>query len=239
MGKRITSQKRGRGTSVYKSPSHKHRGQIKHRKTDEKEMSDVVRGKVIDILPDPGRSAPVARVAFEDGKKMFALCVEGIQLGEEVACGVNAEIKIGNTLPLSKIPEGAFVSNVEKLPGDGGKFIRATGAYGLVVSHEGDKVVLQMPSGELKTIHANCRATIGVVAGGGRTDKPILKAGKAYHMQRPRARYWPIVRKVAMNAVAHPHGGGSGSPGKPTSVGRDTPPGRKVGLIAPRRTGRR
>jgi large subunit ribosomal protein L2 len=239
MGKRITVQKRGRGTSVYKAPSHKSRGEIKHRNIDEQERTGKVSGKVIDIMTDPGRSAPVVKAEFEDGKKRLLLATEGVHLGEEVSFGVAAKIKRGNTLPLSSIPEGTPISNIEKLPGDGGKFIRASGTYGLVVSHEGDKTVIQMPSGELKTMHSLCRATIGIVAGGGRREKPILKAGKAWHMQRPRARYWPIVRKVTMNAVAHPHGGGSGSPGKPTSVSRDTPPGRKVGLIAPRRTGKR
>lgn len=239
MGKRITSQRRGKGTSVYKAPSHKYRGEVKHRKIDEKERTGVVIGRIIDITPDPARTAPIAKVKFEGGEKDIVLGVEGMQVGDEVAYGVNAEIKRGNALPLYRIPEGTPVSNVEKLPGDGGKFIRASGSYGLIVSHEGETVVLQMPSGELKTVHSMCRATIGIIAGGGRTDKPILKAGKRWHMLRPRAKYWPIVRKVAMNPVAHPHGGASGSPGKPTSVSRNAPPGRKVGLIAPRRTGRR
>lgn len=240
MGKRIIVQRRGRGTSVFKAPSHRSRGEVKYRNVDEKERTGVVKGKVVDIIPDPGRSAPVARARFEDGEKRLVLGVEGMQVGDEISYGVDAEIKRGNTLPLSRIPEGTPVSNIEKLPGDGGKFVRASGAYGQVISHdEGNKVVLQMPSGQLKTVHSECRATIGIVAGGGRKDKPILKAGKMWHMLRPTAKYWPIVRKVAMNVVAHPHGGGSGSPGAPTSVSRNTPPGRKVGLIAPRRTGRR
>ncbi len=239
MGKRIIVQRRGRGTSVYKAPSHRYRGEVKYRNIDEKESTGVVRGNIIDIIQDPGRSAPVVKAEFEDGEKRLVLGIEGMQVGGEVSHGIDAEIKKGNTLPLFRIPEGTPVSNVEKLPGDGGKFIRASGSYGLVVSHEGDKAVLQMPSGELKTMHSMCRATVGIVAGGGRKDKPILKAGKMWHMQRPKAKYWPIVRKVAMNPVAHPHGGASGSPGKPTSVSRNTPPGRKVGLIAPRRTGKR
>ncbi|MBU2559992.1 50S ribosomal protein L2 [archaeon] len=239
MGKRLTVQKRGKGSSVYKSPSHRHRGEVKHRGIDEKERAGVVTGKVVDIMMDPGRTAPVVRVRFEGGEKRLLLGTEGVQLGDEISYGASSKIKRGNTLPLSSIPEGTPISNVEKLQGDGGKFIRASGSYGLVVSHEGDKTVIQMPSGVLKTVHSASRATLGIVAGGGRREKPILKAGKAWHMQRPRARYWPIVRGVAMNAIAHPHGGGSGSPGKPTSVSRNTPPGRKVGLIAPRRTGRR
>ncbi len=239
MGKRITVQKRGKGGSVYKAPSHRYRGEVKYRDIDEKERTEVVKGRIIDIIPDPGRSAPVVKTEFEDGEKRLVLGIEGMQVGDEISYGVNAEVKRGNTLPLSRIPEGTPVSNVEKLPGDGGKFIRASGTYGLVISREGGKVVLQMPSGELKTVNSMCRATIGIVAAGGRREKPILKAGKMWHMLRPRAKYWPIVRKVAMNAVSHPHGGGSGAPGKPTSVSRNTPPGRKVGLIAPRRTGKR
>lgn len=239
MGKRLIVQRRGRGTSVFRAPSHKYRGEVKYRKIDEKERTDVVNGRVIEIMTDPGRSAPVVKVKFEDGEKKLVLGIEGMQVGGEVSHGVNAEIKKGNTLPLFRIPEGTPISNIEKLPGDGGKFIRASGSYGLIVSQEGDKAVIQMPSGELKTVHSRCRATVGIVAGGGRKDKPILKAGKAWHMQRSKAKYWPIVRKVAMNPVAHPHGGASGSPGKPTSVSRNAPPGRKVGLIAPRRTGRR
>jgi large subunit ribosomal protein L2 len=239
MGKRIIVQRRGKGTSVYKAPSHRYKGEVTHRRYDEKEKKGVVKGRITDILHDPGRSTPLVQVEFEDGEKGLMPALEGMKVGDEVACGVEAEITRGNTLPLANIPEGTPISNVENLPGDGGKFIRASGSYGLVIAHDVDKAVIQLPSGELKTLDPRCRATIGIIAGGGRVDKPILKAGKMWHVLKPTARYWPKVRKVAMNPVDHPHGGGSRRPGKPASVSRNAPPGQKVGLIAPRRTGRK
>lgn len=239
MGKRITVQRRGKGTSVYKAPSHRYLAEVKHRRYDAAEKDGVVKGKILDLVHAPGRSTPLMKVTFEDGKTMYILASEGVMVGGEIACGVAAEIIPGNTLPLGKIPEGTPVHNVENGPGDGGKFIRSSGTYGLLITHDVDRSVVQLPSGALKTLDSRCRATIGIVAAGGRRDKPIMKAGKMWHMLKPKAKYWPIVRKVVMNAVAHPHGGGSGHPGKPTCVSRDTPPGRKVGLIAARRTGRR
>jgi large subunit ribosomal protein L2 len=149
-------------------------------------------------------------------------------------------IKLGNIMPLSKIPEGTPVFNIEKNPGDGGKFVRSAGTYALLVAHDGVNSVLQLPSGSMKTINSNCRATIGIVGGGGRKEKPLLKAGKKHHSIRAKRRNWPRVRAVAMNVVNHPYGGGSKqSAGKPDSVSRNAPPGRKVGKIAPKRTGKR
>lgn len=239
MGKPIISQRRGKGTSVFISPSHLHKGEIKYRKYDELEKTGAISGIVKDIIPAAGRSCPLVKVIFEDGTRKLMLGMEGIKVGDTIEIGAAAPIKMGNSLPLSKIPEGTPICNIENHEGDGGKMVRASGTYGLLVSHEGNKVVIKMPSGQMKTLSEKCRATIGVVAGGGRRDKPIMKAGKMWHMLRPTARYWPIVRKIRMNSFDHPYGGNSGSPGKPKTVSRDTPPGRKVGLIAARRTGRR
>ncbi|MFQ6105608.1 MAG: 50S ribosomal protein L2 [Candidatus Hydrothermarchaeaceae archaeon] len=236
MGKRITVQRRGKGTSVYRSRSHKHKGDVTYRAEDAKEIAV---GKVVDIIHAPGRSSPLARVLFEDGKSQLMLAMEGMKVGDEIQHGTEAEVKPGNVLPLSKIPEGTYIYNIENKPGDGGKFVRATGTFALLISHDADSAVVKLPSGKLKSINSRCRATIGVVSGGGRKDKPIFKAGKMWHILKPKAKYWPIVRKVRMNPVAHPHGGGSGHPGKPTSVSRNAPPGRKVGLIAARRGGKR
>jgi len=239
MGKRITSQRRGKGTSVYKAPSHKYLGEIKHGRYDEREKTGVRRGKVLDIIHDPARGAPVIEVKFEDGEKRLLLALEGVKVGDEISCGVAAEIAQGNTLPLSKIPEGTPIHNIENAPGDGGRLVRSSGTYALLITHDVGKSVVQLPSGELKSIDSRCRATIGIVAGGGRRDKPLLKAGKKWHILKSKAKYWPIVGKVKMSPKAHPHGGGSGTPGKPTSVSRHAPPGKKVGLIAARRTGRK
>ncbi len=138
------------------------------------------------------------------------------------------------------MPEGTVVSNLEGHLGDRGQFARASGTYAIVIGHTEDgKTRVRLPSGARKTVPSICRAMVGIVAGGGRTDKPILKAGIAYHKARAKKKNWPKVRGVAMNPVEHPHGGGNHQHiGKPSTVKRTTPAGRKVGLIAASRTGR-
>ncbi len=239
MGRPVIHQRRGKGGSTFRAPSHRYLVDLKHRNVDEKEKEDTVKGKVVDIVHDPARTAPVLAVEFEDGEKKFVLAMEGAMVGDELSYGANSPLVQGSTLPISSIPEGTPIHNIENRLGDGGRFIKASGAYGIVISHDGRRSVVQLPSGALKTVDSRCRATIGIVAGGGRRDKPVLKAGKMHHKLKPKAKYWPIVRKVRMNPVDHPHGGGSRKPGKPTSKKRGTPPGANVGLIAPRRTGRR
>ena len=237
MGKRIISQNRGRGTPTYRAPSHKFKAALKHPRVDEKET---LSGTVIDIEHDPARSAPIAKVAFENGEESFILAPEGTFVGEIMSFGVEAEIKPGNTLPLSEIPEGIPICNIEANPNSGGQFVRASGVYATLVSRDSSKVIVQMPSGELKWFNPKCRATIGIVAGGGRVDRPFLKAGKKYHKLKARAAKYPRVSGIAMNAIDHPFGGGNRKhPGKPTTVSRNAPPGRKVGHIAARRTGKR
>jgi large subunit ribosomal protein L2 len=165
--------------------------------------------------------------------------VAGMYVGERVSIGEGAEPRTGNVLPLSKIPEGTPVSNIELRPNDGGKVARAAGASAIVYSAKGGSVVLKLPSGRLVSVSGESRATIGVVAGSGAVEKPLLKAGASYHKMRSRGRKWPRVRGVAMSIWYHPHGGGRHQkPGHPTSVSRNAPPGRKVGNIAPRKTGR-
>ncbi|RKD94710.1 LSU ribosomal protein L2P [Halopiger aswanensis] len=236
MGRRILGQRRGRGTSTFRAPSHRYKAKLDHKKEED---DDVVRGTVVDIEHDPARSAPVAAVEFEDGDQRLVLAPEGVAVGEEIQVGVSAEIKPGNTLPLAEIPEGVPVCNVEANPGDGGKFARSSGVNADLITHDRNAAVIQLPSGEVKRLDPQCRATIGVVAGGGRTEKPMVKAGNKYHKMKARGTKWPRVRGVAMNAVDHPFGGGGRQhPGKPKSVSRDAPPGRKVGDISSRRTGR-
>jgi large subunit ribosomal protein L2 len=236
MGRRIQGQRRGRGGPTFRAPSHRYKANLSHKKAED---SDVVAGTVVDIEHDPARSAPVAAVEFEDGDRRLILVPEGVGVGEEIQVGVSAEIKPGNTLPLAEIPEGVPVSNVERQPGDGGKFARASGTSADLITHDVDAAVVQLPSGQTKRLDPECRATIGVVAGGGRTEKPHVKAGNKYHKMKARGTKWPNVRGVAMNAVDHPFGGGGRQhPGKPKSISRNAPPGRKVGDISSRRTGR-
>jgi large subunit ribosomal protein L8e len=152
-----------------------------------------------------------------------------------------ATLAIGNILPVSQIPEGTVICNIEEKVGDCGKMCRASGDYAIIVSQDADKGIcrIRLPSGSKKTINNKCRAMIGLIAGGGRTDKPILKAGRAYHKYRVKRNEWPVVRGVAMNPVDHPNGGGNQQHmGKPGTVRRDRPAGSKAGQIAARRTGR-
>ncbi len=194
---------------------------------------------VVDILKDPGRSAPVARVRYGDGQERLVLAPEGIKVGDRIVAGVSVPVKPGNTLSLAEIPEGTPIHNIESRPGDRGKFARSSGAYATLIAHDVGRATVQLPSGEMRDLNPRCRATIGVVAGGGRMDKPFIKAGKRHHAMLAKGKPYPLVRGVAMNVVDHPFGGRGKHAGRPKTVSRDAPPGQKVGLIAARRTGER
>merc|ERR1712110_813211 len=143
--------------------------------------------------------------------------------------------------PLEAMPPGTVINNCEKQAGDKGKFAKTSGGFAQIIQHiEGaGKTRLRLPSGQKKTISSLARASVGIVAGGGRIDKPMLKAGRAFHKYKAKRNCWPKVRGVAMNPVEHPHGGGNHQHiGQASTVKRDAPAGRKVGLIAARRTGR-
>lgn len=235
MGKRIISQRRGKGSSTFRAPSHKFKANLIHPIS---EMSDIV-GTIVDIEHDPSRSAPIIKVLFENGVSQYLLACEGISIGAKIVCSPSAEIKTGNILPIGKIPEGILVCNIERRPLDGGKFVRSSGTYGVIIAHEETRTSVQLSSGILKWLHPDCRAVIGVVAGGGRIEKPFLKAGKKYYKMKVRATRYPRVRGVAMNPRDHPFGGGNRQhPCRSTTVSRNAPPGAKVGHIAARRTGK-
>ncbi|MFX1493285.1 MAG: 50S ribosomal protein L2 [Promethearchaeota archaeon] len=241
MGKRILAQRKGHGNLWAQSPSHRHVGQVKYRPFKEKEK--LFKFKVIELIHSPGRGAPVAKIQYEDGIKSLWLPAEGIYEGQEFIhskTGYGQEVAVGNIFPLKKIPIGTLVFNVESTPQDGGKFARASGVAAIVKNKSKGKVELLFRSKKTKWINENCLCTVGVVAGGGRTDKPFLKAGNKFHALKSKAIKWPVTRGVAMNATSHPYGGGAKqSPHKPTTTSRNAPPGRKVGQIAAKRTGYR
>lgn len=238
MGKRLIVQRRGRGGSNFRAPSHKRKGKVKHFPI--KRDGEVTYGIIKEFAHEPGRGAPLARVKFEDGTEQWILAPEGAFVGQRLEYGAKASLKLGNTLPLKLIPEGTPIFNIEATPGDGGKFVRSSGTYATILTHSADKTMVQFPSNKIREFNPNCRATIGIVAGGGRIDKPFVKAGNLYYLSKAKSWKWPHVRGVAMNAVSHPHGGGSHQHvGGPSSVPRTAPPGQKVGLIAPRKTGRK
>jgi len=161
-------------------------------------------------------------------------------VGQEIEMGESGEIKNGNIVLLKNVPDGTNVCNVEITRGDGGKLARSSGTYATVIGKTADKVIIRLTSGKVKEVSSLGRATIGIVAGGGRTEKPLLKAGANYHKYKVKATKWPTVRGVAMNVVSHPHGGGlHQSVSRSSTVSKNAPPGRKVGHIAARRSGRR
>ncbi|MGI6471636.1 MAG: 50S ribosomal protein L2 [Candidatus Methanomethylophilaceae archaeon] len=234
MGKRLRTQRRGRGTPSYRSPSHRHVADVKLPSMNEGA------GVVKDLIQAPGRSSPLAVIDF-DGKSNYQLAAEGIKVGQTVTVGPGS-IKSGNIMELSSIPEGTPVHNIEGMPGDGGKFVKAAGNSASVVSR-GEYVVLEMPSGELKEFNPGCRAAVGIVAGNGRVDKPLGKAGANVHKLRSKAKANVHVAGIAMNAADHPHGGGSHPHvGGPNCQSRTASPGQKVGFIAKKKkkkTGKR
>jgi large subunit ribosomal protein L8e len=245
MGKIVLTCRKG-AASVYTVHGHRRLGPAKLRRHDFAERNGFMRGIVKDIEHDPGRGAPLARVEFRHPykyqrvKELF-VAAEGMFTGQAVYCGETAGMAIGNVLPLRNIPEGCIVCNVEAKVGDRSTLARASGDYCIIISHntETGRSRLKLPSGQKKSVPSDCRAMIGIIAGGGRIEKPVLKAGNSYYRFRAKRNCWPKVRGVAKNPVEHPHGGGNHQHiGHPSTVGRHSPPGQKVGMIAARRTGR-
>jgi len=244
MGRVLRVQRKGRG-SIFTANTCKRQGAAKFRKLDFAERHGYIKGVVKDIVHDQGRGAPVAVVHFRNPyqykiDKELIVASEGMYTGQFLYAGAKAQLAIGNILPIGNIPEGTAICNVEQYAGDRSKIARASGNYCIVVSHNPDEGLtrIRLPSGMRKILKSNARAMVGCVAGGGRPEKPILKAGRAYFKYKAKRRRWPIVRGVAMNPVEHPHGGGNHQHiGFPSTVSRYAVPGQKVGLIAARRTG--
>lgn len=236
MGKRIIQQRRGRFKGRYKVPSHRYRGKIKYHHN-----KNQTNGIVEDIIHDPGRTAPLAKIRFENTRTDHIIAAEGTKTGDIISfTNTKESVRTGNVVAVGLINEGFPIYNIEMQPGDGGKLVRAGGSYATIVSQSSKNTVIQLPSGQFKTISSDCRATIGAVAGGGRKDKFFMKAGKKYKTQRAKGKQHPIVRGVAMNPVSHPHGGGNHQHvGKSYTIKRGASPGRKVGSIAAKRTGRK
>jgi len=239
MGKRLITQRRGRGTTTYRAPSHRYKGALKYRSMDDQEKEGVVYGVVKDLIDCPGHRAPLALVKYEK-EEAFISAPLGMKVKDVVASGVSAPAQIGNTLPMNNIPEGTFIYNIEIRPGDGGKLVRSAGNFAKIVGKTGDQITVILPSKKQKKMNGRCRATIGVIAGGGSMEKPLLKAGAKMHAMRAKNKLYPKTSGVAMNAVDHPFGSGRGRhAGKPKTAPRWAPAGRNVGLIKARRTGKK
>ncbi len=226
MGKHIVAQRRGKGGLVYRSPSHRH--------IEKSKLPPNGNYRVVDIMHAPGRNAPVIRLHDDSGNGFFQIAYSGAYVGEDI---VSSDSKLttarpGSTFALGLIPDGSLVHNIETVPGNGGKLCRTAGSSATVISH-GELVTLRLQSGKTKRFHPNCRATLGLVAGSGARDPPVMKAGNSVHFYRSKAKRPYSVRGVAMNAVNHPHGGGNHQHvGRPSTVGSNAPPGRKVGRLS-------
>jgi len=236
MGKNLIQQARGKGGPRYRAPSFRYGGTAAHIP----QRAEKLVGKIISFLHSAGHSGPLVKVAYANGEEGLSIASEGLRVGDVVVTGTQAGVHQGNTLPLGEIPESTLIFNVESTPGDGGKFVRASGTFAKVIGKTKNMVSIMLPSKKIKEFVPACRATIGIVAGGGRTEKPFLKAGNLFHEMKKKNKLYPRVSGVAMNAVDHPFGGSSSHhKGRPTQSSRHAPPGRKVGKIAPRRTGRK
>lgn len=244
MGRIIRVCRKG-GHQIFTANTVHRQGAAKYRALDFGERKGYLRGVVKSIVHDSGRGAPLACVQFRDPYKHRTItetfiAAEGIHTGMSIYVGNKAAVKIGNVLPVGQVPQGSVICNVENVSGDRGKLARASGDYCTVIAHnkETNTTRIRLPSGSKKVVQSTARCTIGLVAGGGRVDKPLLKAGRAYHKYRVKRNCWPKTRGVSMNPVDHPHGGGNKQHiGHASTVRRDSPPGQKVGLIAARRTG--
>ena len=201
----------GRITARHRGGGHKR----KYRIIDFKRDKDGIPAKVAAIEYDPNRSARIALLHYLDGEKRYILAPVGLNVGDMVESGPNADIKPGNALPLENIPVGAIVHNIELQPGKGGQMVRSAGAAAQLMAKEGKYATLRLPSGEFRMVMQSCRATIGQVGNVEHENMVIGKAGRTRYLGKK-----PHVRGVAMNPVDHPHGGGEGrSPvGMPSPV---------------------
>jgi len=236
MGKNLIQQARGKGGPRYRAPSFRYKGQVKHLAPN----ADVVKGRIISLITCQGHNAPLAEIKLDNNEYHLIIAPEGIREGDMIEAGDSAEIRPGSLLPLKNVPEGTLVYDIESRPGDGGKFCRSSGTFARVLGKTGDSVTIQFPSKKQKTLGLNCRACIGTVAGSGRKEKPMLKAGKKHYAKKAKNKLYPIVSGNAQNAVDHPFGNSRSqrkSKARPTS--RNAPPGRKVGMISARRSGRK
>lgn len=199
--KRAGRNVQGRITVRHRGGGHKRRYRLIDFKRDKVGIS----ARVGSIEYDPNRSARIALLVYDDGEKRYVIAPLGLQVGDTVMSGEDAEIRVGNALPLARIPLGTLVHNIELYPGRGGQMVRSAGTSAQVLAQEGDYVTLRLPSGEMRLVRKDCMATIGQV---GNVDHGNIKLGKA---GRRRWLGWrPAVRGSAMSPRDHPHGGGEG-----------------------------
>ena len=204
----LATKKKNAGRNSYGRITVRHQGggnRQKYRIIDFKRNKDNMEATVIGIEYDPNRSSNIALIQYEDGEKAYILAPQGITDGSKVVSGESVDIKPGNCMPISSIPVGTLIHNIELNPGQGGKLVRAAGQEAQLMAKEGKYANLRLPSGEMRLVMLNCRATIGTIGNSEHENIKLGKAGKTRHLGKR-----PEVRGSAMNPVDHPHGGGEG-----------------------------
>ena len=213
----LVAKNRTAGRNAQGKITVRHRGggaKRKYRIIDFKRNKDNIPARVATIEYDPNRSAFIALVVYADGEKRYILAPIGIKVGDVLVSGPNADIKPGNALPMQNIPVGTFIHNIELAAGKGGQMVRSAGTSAQLMAKEGNYATLRLPSGEMRYVRIECRATIGTVSNQTHEIIKIGKAGRKRHMG-----IRPTVRGSVMNPVDHPHGGGEGK----TPIGRPAP----------------
>ncbi len=233
MGKKLKQQRRGKGSSAYTKLPGTFDISVNYPHLEGK------MGEVVNIFNHTGHTAPLMEIVYEDFKTGYLIAPEGISIGDKVYFNKENSYSLGSIMPLSQIPEGVPIYNIEFKPGDGGKIVRAAGSYAFISGRKDGMVSLTLPSKIHIELSENCEAQIGVIAGGGRKDQPLMKAGKNHYIKHAINALWPVNRGVKMSPVDHPFGGKQHHKGKSSLTSRNAPPGRKVGNLAARRSGRK
>ncbi len=231
MGKRIISQARGHGSFTYRVRKRAFCIRVGYPAKLDGEW------EVVKLIASAGHSVPIAKLKKVNGKEIFYnMAVEGLYEGKKIVFGGHEN---GDIAMVGDLKNGMKIFNIENRPKDGGKFVKSGGTFAEIIIKKGNVVRIILPSKKEKEFDAHCRATVGVAAGSGRLDKPILKAGKQYYIKKVKSKLWPRTSAVKMNAVDHPFGGGRGKRIKSKIAKRNAPAGRKVGLLRPKRTGKK
>lgn len=231
MGKRIIQQARGKGSFTYRVRRQAFNKRLQYPREIFGE------GEIAKLVDSAGHSAPLAKIKWQHGI-FFVPAAKGIAEGDKIQLD-SKEIKDGNIVKLKDCPVKTKIFCIESNPNDGGKFIKTSGNNAVVNRRVEEEIYILMPSKKEKKFNPECRAIVGEIAGHGRLEKPFVKAGKKYHLKKAKNKLWPRTSAVKMNAIDHPFGSGRGKNPKSKTAKRNAPPGRKVGLIRPRRTGRR
>ncbi|MEM3227711.1 MAG: hypothetical protein QXR58_01005 [Candidatus Micrarchaeaceae archaeon] len=235
MGKKLRQQRRGKGSMAYRKLPNTFDIDVSYAKARNSDRY----AEVVGMFNHTGHNATIMELLYEDFTKGTMLAPEGIRVGDKVHVGLTPIYSLGSVMKLADIPEGIPIYNIESRPGDGGRYVKSAGESAYISSKSAGMASVVLPSKHVINLSEECMAQLGVLAGGGMAEQPLVKAGKSFYMLKPRNRIWPRNRGVKMNPVDHPFGGKQHHKGKSSMTSRNAPPGRKVGNIAARRVGRR